>query len=329
MSGSRIGFVCFAWLSITVCQTTVGQVCNLPDSSLESKSPITCLTFTPDGQSVVTGSQSGLSVHNWPDLTQQKTIDTTLVNVHDLAFSPDGKSLAVAGGTPSEAGLVEVFTWPSGKSSFVLSGHKDSVMSVVWIDNTTLASSSLDHEIIVWNIETKQPTQRITGHSRGVASLCYLAEAKLLVSAGLDQNLRVWQLPSGEPVRTLNNHTREVHQLALRPGVEGLPMIASVSNDRTVRLWQPTIGRMVRFAKLDSIPLAVAWLPSGSHFAVTCEDGHVRLIDPHTLEIRQDTPAVKGWAYSLAIHPTEATLLIGGQHGQLKRIVLEKLKPSQ
>lgn len=321
MSVSRIGFTCCAFLFLQAYSICVGQA--VP----EAKPPVTTLAFTPDRQSVVTGSQAGLVVHRWTDLAKQKTLDTTLVNIHDLAFSPDGKSLAVAGGTPSEAGLVEVFSWPSGKASFVLNGHKDSVMSVVWIDNTTLASSSLDHEIVVWNLKTQQPAQRITGHSRGVASLCYLAEAKLLVSAGLDQNLRVWQLPSGELIRTLNNHTREVHHLALRPGVEGLPMLASVSNDRTVRLWQPTIGRMVRFAKLDSIPLAVAWLPSGSHFAVTCEDGHVRLIDPDTLEIRQATPAVKGWAYSLAIHPTDSTLLIGGQRGQLKRIVPQNLKP--
>jgi WD40 repeat protein len=328
MIAARFRLVCCVLLGlfsqVTLC---VGQVCNLPEDAPNSQPPITCVTFTPDGQSVIVGSQAGLSVLRWPDLAQQKTIETVLVNIHDLAFSPDGTTLAVAGGTPSEEGLIEFLAWPSGESSFVLSGHKDSVMSVVWIDNATLASSSLDHDILVWDATSHEIKQRITGHSRGVSSLCFLPESNILVSAGLDQNLRVWQLPAGELIRTLNNHTREIHQIALRPGHEGLPMIASVANDRTVRLWQPTIGRMVRFTRLDSNPLAVAWLPSGTHFAVACEDGHVRLIDPDTLEILQDTPAVDGWAYSLAVHPTDGSLLVGGQHGQLKRVELEAASP--
>lgn len=103
-------------------------------------------------------------------------------------------------------------------------------------------------------------------------------------------------------------------------------MIASVSGDRTVRLWQPTIGRMVRFAQLSSTPLAVAWLRDGSQVAVAATDGHVRLIDPDTVEILQDIPAVDGWAYSLGVHPTDGSLLVGGRNGQLKRIVLEAAK---
>ena len=99
-------------------------------------------------------------------------------------------------------------------------------------------------------------------------------------------------------------------------------MIASVSNDRTVRLWQPTIGRMVRFARLDSIPLAIVWLPTGSRFAVACEDGHIRLIDPDSLEIQHNIRAVEGWAYSIAFHPTDGSLLVAGQQGQLNRVVL-------
>ncbi len=283
--------------------------------------PITAIAFTPDGRSVVAGSQAGLAVHSWPELKLQKTLDTKLVNVHDLAFSPDGGSLAVAGGSPSEEGLVEVFAWPSGESLYVLSGHEDSVLAVVWKDNSSLATASLDHVVAVWDVEILKTVQRLKGHSRGVSALCYLAEQQLLISAGLDQNLRVWSTESAEMIRTLNNHTKEVHDLALRPVVAGLPLVASVSDDRTVRLWQPTTGRMVRFAKLNTIPLAVAWLPDGSQVAVAAADGRVRLIDPDTVEVIDDIPAVDGWAYSLGVHPTDGSLLVGGRNGQLKRIM--------
>ena len=100
-------------------------------------------------------------------------------------------------------------------------------------------------------------------------------------------------------------------------------MVASVSDDQTVRLWQPTIGRMVRFLKLNSVPLSVVWLPDGSRIAVSCEDGAVRQIDPDTAAITDEHPAIDGWAYSLAVHPLDGSLLAGGQNGKLRRIVVQ------
>jgi WD40 repeat protein len=111
--------------------------------------------------------------------------------------------------------------------------------------------------------------------------------------------------------------------VALRPqDGESPPWIATCSADRTVRFWQPTIGRLVRFARLDSEPLAIAWLPDGSQLAVTSVDGHVRLLDPITLKITQDSAAIEGWAYSLAVHPGGKALAVGGARGELRRVDL-------
>ena len=138
----------------------------------------------------------------------------------------------------------------------------------------------------------------------------------------MDRSLRVWKPESGRLIHSLNIHTRRVHNLTLRPGGEGLPMVASVSNDRSVRLWQPTIGRMVRFARLKSRPLDAEWLPDGSRVVVSCSDGHVRMVDPLTVQVTGDIPALAGWAYSLAVHPTDGSVLVAGQGGQLRRRML-------
>ena len=70
------------------------------------------------------------------------------------------------------------------------------------------------------------------------------------------------------------------------------PMVATVGSDRTCRLWQPTIGRMVRLARLPSPPLAVSWVSreASTMLAVACNDGHVRLIDPDTVAILRTSP---------------------------------------
>ncbi len=283
--------------------------------------PITALAFSHDGKSVVACSQAGLHVYDWPTLNLQRTIAVQARNIHDLAFSPDGDRLAVGGGNPATTGIIEIFSWSDGKSLRVLSEHRDSVTAVAWRDTSSLASASLDRDIMLWDLRTGTPTQRFKGHSRGVSSLCFLNDKETLVSTGVDQNVRVWNLATGELIRSLNNHTLPAHDLALRPNETGLPMVASVSDDRTVRLWQPTIGRMVKFARLKEAPLNVAWLNGGSRIVAACADGAVRLVDPDSVEVTGEIHALNGWAYSLAVHPTDGSIVVGGLNAQVRRIV--------
>jgi len=283
--------------------------------------PITSLAFSHDGKSVVACSQAGLQVFDWPTLNLQKIIKVQANNIHDLAFSPGGDRLAVGGGNPAIKGIVEIFSWPEGKSLHVLKKHHDSVTAVAWLDASSLASASLDRRIILWDLHTGTQIQDLKGHSKGVSSLCFLNDKDMLVSTGIDQSVRVWDLTSGELIRSMNNHTLPVHDLALRPGEAGLPVIVSAGDDRTVRFWQPTIGRMVKFARLKVAPLDVVWLEDGSKVVASCADGRIRIIDPDLVEITNEIPALNGWAYSLTVHPTDGSIVIGGQNGQIKRVM--------
>ena len=77
--------------------------------------PITAVAFATDGKHVILGSQAGIQILSWPELKKANHAKTDLSHVHDLAFSPDGKTLLVAGGSPAEEGTVEVFSWPELK----------------------------------------------------------------------------------------------------------------------------------------------------------------------------------------------------------------------
>ncbi len=291
--------------------------------------PITALTFSPDGKSVVACSQAGLHIYDPQTLKRQRTIPVQARNIHALAFSPDGNRLAVGGGNPATTGTIEIFSWPNGKSLRTLSEHRDSVTAIAWQNPASLASASLDRDIMLWDLRTGTPTQRLKGHSRGVSALCFLEDKQTLVTTGVDQNVRVWNLTTGELIRSLNNHTLPAHDLALRPKQTGLPLVASASDDRTVRLWQPTIGRMVKFARLKAAPLKVAWLNNGTTIVTACADGTIRLIDPDSVEVTQEIPALNGWAYALALHPTDASIIVGGPNAQIKRVITKPSPPSQ
>ncbi len=288
-----------------------------------TKPPITAVAFAPDGKSIVATSQSGVHQFSWPALDWKRTVETEAANLNTVAFSPSGDRLAVGGGGPAEEGTVEIFSWPECESLTNIDFHDDVVMSVQWLGDLSIASGSLDHRVIIWNANTGEKARTLNGHSRGIVGLCLLRDQNRLVSTGIDQSLRVWDLETGELVRSMSIHTMRVHDVAVRPGNAGLPMVASASDDRTVRLWQPTIGRMVRFVNLTSKPLDVEWLMDGSMIVVACADGHVRLIDPEKVEVTQDIPALDGWAYSIAVHPTDGRIVVGGVAAGLRRIRIQ------
>ena len=137
---------------------------------------------------------------------------------------------------------------------------------------------------------------------------------------------------SAKLIRSLSQHTKPVHALALRLAEGGLPMVASASGDRTIRFWQPTIGRMVRYVRLDAEPLNIAWLSDGSRLVASCVDGHIRIVDANEVKVVQNLPAIKGWAYAIAVHPSDASVVVGGSDSQLRRVLVgvaeENLPPT-
>jgi len=281
---------------------------------------VTALAFDATGERVVVGSQAGLEVRDWPTLDVVGRLETELAHVNDLAFSPDGRTLAAAGGAPAEDGVWELFTWPSGELVRRQRGHDDLVYDVAWRDDgASFASAAADRMARVWRVGEEDALVELAGHSRGVTSVTWLPGAEVIVTAGLDHSLRAWEAGTGNLTRSLDNHTEPVLGLAVRPeNGGGLPLLASISADRTLRLWQPTIGRLVRFARLSAEPLAVAWTHDGRLLIVSCTDGQVRVIDPDTVRIIAELPAIDGWAHCLAVAPGDDAVLVGGTGGQLR-----------
>ena len=292
--------------------------------------PVSALSFMAGGQLVAVGSQEGVQIVRWSDLKTICELPSDLVNIHQLALSPDGHRLAVAGGDPGIRGRIEVFDVSKLESdptvapgpSIVLDVHDDSVLDVCWTGNHTLATASLDHKIMLWDLTEQKAERTLAGHSRGVTALARISDG-LLVSGSIDQHLRIWNDESGEIERSLNNHTGAVHGISLRPRTSGLPMIASSAEDRTVRFWQPTIGRMVRFAKLPSPALGLAWTADGNIVWACAADGFVYSIDLLTTEISRSVQVFERSCYRIVIHPQEQVALVGGPNHGLRKIPID------
>ena len=283
---------------------------------------MTAVTFSPDGESIISGSTAGIYVRQTDNLSVVRVLATTLEQVNDLRFSTDGEQLAAAGGVPAEMGAVEIFDWPSGNSRQMVHLTEDVFYSVAWLpDNRGWLATGMDGT--AWLHHPAGDQFSLTGHSRGVTGVCVLDgtwkdTSGSVVTSSIDQTLRVWDLSKRETVRTLHNHTHAVHTVCQRPHVgNGPPVVASISDDRTVRFWQPTIGRMMRFARIDAVPLCGEWSTDGSLFLTGCSDGRLRVVDPQTAEVVDETPLSTSRLTSLSIHPHQEIVVVGTHSGEL------------
>ena len=74
----------------------------------------------------------------------------------------------------------------------------------------------------------------------------------------------------------------------------------------------------MRFAKLPSPALDIEWTPDGTSLIAACADGHVRTIDPDSVQIMHDVRVGTNWLYTIAIAPAGTSAFVGGSSGLMQ-----------
>jgi WD40 repeat protein len=278
---------------------------------------ITALAAAPDGSGWLRGSQAGVVFRSSRD-GRERAIPASLDHVIALAFSPDGSTLAIAGGSPAESGAVELRSWPSGGLLGRLEGHADTVHDVIWLDGgKALATAGADRVVRIWDAGTRREVAALEGHAGTVLALAASPDGKWLCSGAADGTIRVWEPGPWRSVRSLTNHLGPVHALAFRPlRAEGRPAtLASAGGDATVRVWQPGIGRMVRIVRLPSPVLCLAWTPDGARILAGAKDGHLRVLDGDGDMIHGTRRVAEGQVTALSATREDGKVLVGTSGG--------------
>jgi len=270
-------------------------LCALDDSRQPPRSisqgiiPVS-LAYSPDGNSLAicslsaTVGQEPARTVNVVDLRTGHAIAIASPMGHSVAFSPDGRILAV-GCTNGEIDLWPLDT-PGTLKPFVVKKHQSLVWSLAFSpDGKTLASGSADNNVVIWDVPTGADLMTLK-HNGMVEALLFSPDGRILASASHESSrgsVCLWRAPADEeaPQNTLrsldgpnlsNRSAALDSTTAMRPSYSGstaTPSSRPVQGDR--KMVSPAATTSFGYAQADddrysTVPSASAQ-PAGGRAA--------------------------------------------------------------
>ncbi|TVQ25834.1 MAG: hypothetical protein EA367_00590, partial [Leptolyngbya sp. DLM2.Bin15] len=105
-----------------------------------------------------------------------------------------------------------------------------------------LASGSSDSTMKLWDVETGEVLQTLTGHNDSVWRVSFSPDSTMIASSSEDRTIKLWDVDTGELLQTLTGHDNSVFSVSFSP--DGTT-IASGSQDNTIRFWTLDLDRLM------------------------------------------------------------------------------------
>ena len=245
-----------------------------------------------------------------------RTIHAHRKDVHGLAFSPDGRSLASVGGQNAA-----VFVWDvqAGERVHKLPGGREPGRDVAWGPDGLVAATfqRLAEEdpylVRVWRLPAADPVAEFVASDthRAPYDLAFLPDGRLVTTG---EHLRLWDLGARPPVyREYLTYRQGIQALAVSP--DGA--CVGFASKRATGCWWPATDQWQTLAQVDADVNAVAFDPAGKELAVAFGH-HARVFDLHTGLPRIDLVGHEGMVWKVAYTPDGSRLVTASSDGSVR-----------
>src|SRR5215470_4036290 len=181
-------------------------------------SPVAAVKFSPDRKLLAVGGYREVRLLDTGTGKTVATLSGHADYVRSIAFSPDGKMLAAAGGPPQRWGEIKVWDVQSHQLLKTMQGHNDCIYAVAWSpDGKLIASGSYDKMAKLWDISSGKEIFNLKDHIDAVFAVMFSPDGKRLATASQDRTVKIWDVATGKRLYSLSDASDGLNAVAYSP----------------------------------------------------------------------------------------------------------------